>query len=43
MLDLAITLFTLAFLALGFRKPFLWVLAFLYIDTLSPQKISYSL
>ncbi|MBA4160703.1 MAG: putative O-glycosylation ligase, exosortase A system-associated [Novosphingobium sp.] len=43
MLDLAITLFTLAFLALGFRRPFLWVLAFLYIDTLSPQKISYSL
>jgi O-antigen ligase len=42
-LDLSITLFTLAFLALGFRKPFLWVLAFLYIDTLSPQKISYSL
>lgn len=42
-LDLAITLFTLAFLALGFRKPFLWVLAFLYIDTLSPQMISYRL
>ncbi len=43
MLDLAITGFTLAFLALGFRKPFLWVLAYLYIDTLGPQKISYHL
>ena len=43
MLDLAITGFTIAFLALGFRKPFIWVLAFLYIDTLSPQNISYSL
>lgn len=43
MLDLAITSFTLAFLALGFRRPFLWVLAYLYIDILTPQKISWSL
>lgn len=43
MLDLAITLFTLALLALGLRRPFLWVLAYLYIDILSPQKISYHL
>jgi len=42
-LDLAITGFTLAFLALGFRRPFLWVLAYLYIDILSPQQISYRL
>ena len=43
MLDLAITSFTLALLALGFRRPFIWVLAYLYIDILSPQKISYHL
>lgn len=43
MLDLAITSFTLAFLALGFKRPFLWVLAYLYIDILTPQKISWSL
>ena len=43
MLDLAITGFTLALLAAGFRRPFIWVLAYLYIDILSPQKISYHL
>lgn len=43
MLDLAITGFTLAFLTLGFRRPFLWVLGYLYIDILTPQKISWSL
>ena len=43
MLDLAITGFTLALLALGFRRPFIWVLAYLYIDILAPQKISYHL
>ena len=43
MLDLAITGFTLTLLALGFRRPFIWVLAYLYIDILSPQKISYHL
>lgn len=43
MLDLAITSFTLALLTLGFRRPFLWVLAYLYIDILTPQRISWSL
>ena len=43
MLDLAITGFTLALIAAGFRRPFLWVLAYLYIDILAPQKISYHL
>ena len=43
MLDLAITGFTLGMLALGFRRPFIWVLAYLYIDILSPQRISYHL
>ena len=43
MLDLAITAFTLGFLLLGLRRPFLWVLGYLYIDILTPQKISWSL
>ena len=42
-LDLALTGFVLAFLALGFRRPYLWVLAYLYIDSLAPQKISYGI
>ncbi len=43
MLDLAITGFMAGFLALGFRRPFLWVLAYLYVDIVAPQKISYFL
>lgn len=43
MLDLAITGFTLAFLSLGLRRPFVWVLAYIYIDILTPQRISWSL
>jgi len=43
MLDLAITGFVFAMLALGLRRPFVWVLAYLYIDILSPQKISWAL
>lgn len=43
MLDLAITGYVLAMLVLGLRRPFLWVLAYLYIDILAPQKISYHL
>jgi probable O-glycosylation ligase (exosortase A-associated) len=43
MFDLAITGYVLAMLALGFRRPFVWVLAYLYIDILSPQKISWFL
>jgi O-antigen ligase len=42
-LDLAITGFMLGFLALGLRRPFLWVLAYLYVDIVAPQKISYFL
>lgn len=41
MLNLALTAFVLGFLALGFRRPYLWVLAYLYIDSLAPQKISW--
>jgi probable O-glycosylation ligase (exosortase A-associated) len=43
MLDLALFTFVLAFLALGVRRPFIWVLAYLYIDILSPQKIGWTL
>lgn len=43
MLDLALFLFVAAFLAAGIRHPFIWVLAYLYIDILSPQKIGWSL
>ncbi len=43
MLDLALTGFVLGFMALGLRRPFLWVLAYLYIDVVAPQKISYFL
>lgn len=43
MLDLALTGFVLALLALGLRRPFIWVLAYIYIDILAPQKISWFL
>ena len=43
MLDLAITGFMAGFLLLGFRRPFLWILAYLYVDIVAPQKISYFL
>ena len=43
MLDLALTGFTLGFLALGLRRPFIWVLAYLYIDIVAPQKISWGI
>lgn len=41
MTDLFLSAFLAAFLALGVRRPFLWVLAYLYVDILAPQKISY--
>ena len=43
MLDLALTGFVLGLMALGLRRPFLWVLAYLYIDVVAPQKFSYFL
>ena len=41
MLNLGLTGFVGALFALGMRRPFLWVLAYLYIDILVPQKISW--
>lgn len=43
MLDLALFAFICGFLVLGLRAPFLWVMAYLYIDILAPQKIGWAL
>ena len=43
MLDLGLTGFLFIFLALGFRRPFLWVLCYLYVDIVSPQIISWGI
>ncbi len=41
MTDLFFLAFLGFFLALGLRRPFLWVLAYLYFDILAPQKMSW--
>ncbi len=41
MLDLFFTGFIAALLGLGLRRPFFWVLAYLYVDILAPQKFTY--
>ncbi len=43
MLDLALTGFVLGLLALGLRRPWLWVMAYCYIDIVAPQRMSYRL
>ena len=43
MLDLALTLFLGALLVMGLRRPFIWVLAYLYVDIFAPQKISWGI
>ena len=43
MIDVALFAFVMAFLALGIARPFLWVLAYIYIDILAPQKIGWTL
>lgn len=43
MLDLALFTFVMGMLALGVRRPFIWVLAYIYIDILSPQKIGWAI
>ena len=40
MVELALAGFVALWLALGVRRPFLWVLAYLYVDIVAPQKIS---
>lgn len=43
MRDLAFVGFLVAVLLLGFRRPFIFVLAYVYIDVVSPQRLSYFL
>jgi len=43
MLDLFLFGFVAGLIALGLRRPFLWILAYLYVDIVAPQKISYFL
>ncbi|HLL31774.1 MAG TPA: putative O-glycosylation ligase, exosortase A system-associated [Allosphingosinicella sp.] len=43
MRDFAFIGFLAALLALGFRRPFLFVLVYAYIDTVAPQRLSYFL
>ena len=43
MTDLFLCAFLLGFLALGLRRPFLWVLAYLYVDIVAPQKVSWGI
>lgn len=43
MRDIAFVAFLFAFIGLGFRRPFLFVLCFCYIDIVAPQRLSYFL
>jgi hypothetical protein len=39
-LELFMAGFVRLFLAMGLRRPFIWVLAFMYVDIVAPQKIA---
>ena len=41
MLDLFLLVFVFAFIGSGFRRPFVFVLAYAYIDIVAPQKVSW--
>lgn len=43
MLDLALLAFIALLLLLGFKRPFLWVLTYIYIDIVMPQKIGWGI
>src|SRR3546814_1619804 len=43
MRDIAFVAFLFAFIGVGFRKPFLFILAYCYIDIVAPQRLSYFL
>jgi len=43
MRDLGLIAFLLAVLALGMKRPFVFVLAFVYVDLVQPQRLSYHL
>jgi probable O-glycosylation ligase (exosortase A-associated) len=41
MIDLVLIAFVGLFLALGLKRPFIWILAYIYIDIVAPQKIGW--
>ena len=41
MIDLVLLAFIGLLLAMGFKRPFFWVLAYIYIDIVAPQKIGW--
>ena len=41
MFDLALTAFVALMMLMGGRRPFIWVLTYLYVDIVSPQKMSW--
>jgi len=41
MLDIGLALFLIVVLVIGFRRPYIWVLAYLYVDILAPGKMGY--
>ncbi|MFM6931027.1 MAG: DUF5935 domain-containing protein [Novosphingobium sp.] len=41
MTELGLAAFVIGLLAIGLRRPFVWVLAYLYIDILAPQKFTW--
>ncbi|WP_374411777.1 putative O-glycosylation ligase, exosortase A system-associated [Novosphingobium colocasiae] len=43
MIDLGFTAFFLLLLAAGFKRPFVWVLLYLYVDIVQPQVISWGI
>jgi probable O-glycosylation ligase (exosortase A-associated) len=43
MRDLAFVGFLLALIVMGFRRPFVFVLAYVYVDIVSPQRLTYIL
>lgn len=43
MLDLALFGFIALVMAIGFRRPFVWVLAYLYVDILAPGRMGFTI
>lgn len=41
MFDLALTAFVTLLMLMGGRRPFIWVLTYLYVDIIAPQKMSW--
>jgi len=43
MRDLVLLAFIAAIVAMGFKRPFLWVLLYIYVDIVTPQKVGYGI